>query len=65
MIPIASVRPARRLSAFAALAGLAAAPAVQAQSPSAGVSLSPVVVTATRFDQPLTDALPFTTVLTR
>jgi len=65
MIPPASVRRARRLPAFAALAGFAAAPAAQAQSPSADVALSPVVVTATRFDQPLTDALPFTTVLTR
>ena len=65
MIPSASVRRTRRLSAFATLAGLAAAPAAQAQSAASGVALTPVVVTATRFDQPLTDALPFTTVLTR
>jgi vitamin B12 transporter len=65
MFSIASVPRARRLRALAALSGLVAGAPVHAQTPAAGPVLSPVVVTATRFDQPLADALPFTTVLTR
>ncbi len=69
MTSSAFVPRARRAHAFTQIAGaslsLFASLSASAQTSPPSSTLSPVVVTATRFDQRLSDALPFTTVLTR